>query len=282
MNTLIITSAALAVLTVLVIALCARTKNLTGFANIAEGTHTDSVTKLTDAAITTRHLLYKVGSDADHIAVAGANDVAIGTVADEASAAEEYVAVDLLGKGPTKRMVANAAMTTTGVPVFQAAAGKIALTGQRQVGILLQTSGADGDVVEVDDRVSTVLDGGVLVTAAKTLTEADSGVTQFLDLAGGFTVTLPALKLGLRFPFVVKTAPTTAYIIASATNDNIIGWPSNIGGADSVADGNAAGDVLNFVANVALAGDMAEFFCDGTSWHVRAHAKAINAITITG
>jgi hypothetical protein len=282
MNTLIITSAALAALTVLVIALCARTKNLTGFANIAEGTHTDSVTKLTDAAITTRHLLYKVGSDADHIAVAGANDVAIGTVADEASASEEYVAVDLLGKGPTKRMVANAAMTTTGVPVFQAAAGKIALTGQRQVGILLQTSGADGDVVEVDDRVSTVLDGGVLVTAAKTLTAADSGVTQFLDLAGGFTVTLPALKLGLRFTFVVKTAPTTAYIIASATADNIIGWPSNIGGADSVADGNAAGDVLNFVANVALAGDMAEFFCDGTSWHVRAHAKAINAITITG
>lgn len=121
------------------------------------------------------------------------------------------------------------------------------------------------------------------LTAATTLTNKESGKTYFLNLAGGFTVTLPAEEAGLEFRFIVGTAPTTAYIVASdGANDTIVGWPSNIGGADSVADGNALGDQLNFAANVALPGDMAEFFCDGTYWYVRAHAKAINAITITG
>jgi hypothetical protein len=94
---------------------------------------------------------------------------------------------------------------------------------------------------------------------------------------------LPALTTaGFRATFIVKTSPTTAYTLTGATADKIVGWPSNIGGADSVADGNAAGDVLNFVANVALAGDMAELWMDGAFYYFRAHAKAINAITITG
>lgn len=134
---------------------------------------------------------------------------------------------------------------------------------------------------------SSPSDGIEVLTVARTLTTADSGKTFFLALAGGFTVTLPATasSAGCRFTFIAKVSPTTAYIITSAggsSGDDIVGWPSNIGGADSVADGNAAGDLLNFVANTALAGDMAEFFCDGTFWYVRAHAKAINALTITG
>lgn len=120
------------------------------------------------------------------------------------------------------------------------------------------------------------------LTAATTVTAEESGKTFFLNLAGGFTVTLPTVADGLQYTFFVKTAPTTAYIILSADADKIIGWPSNIGGTDAAADGNAAGDQLNFAANVALAGDVAEFFSDGTNWYVRAHAKAINAITITG
>lgn len=122
------------------------------FANIAEGVHESSVTRLTDAAITTRHLLYKKGTDADHIAVSGASDLPIGVVADEAKAAEENVAVQLLGKGASKRMVASEAIGA-GVLVYAAASGKVATSGTQCVGVSLIAASADGDVIEVSDTV---------------------------------------------------------------------------------------------------------------------------------
>jgi hypothetical protein len=127
--------------------------------NVAEGTHTDSVSKLTDAAIATRHLLYRRGSDDNHIAASAASDALppLGPVADEAAAAEEYVAVQLLGKGSTKLMIASEAMTV-GDEVWTAAAGKVqdrtAAAGTYWiVGTALTAAGADGDIIEVQDCV---------------------------------------------------------------------------------------------------------------------------------
>jgi hypothetical protein len=125
--------------------------------NIAEGVHECSVTRLPDAAIATRHLLYKVGSDADHIAACGVADVPIGTVDDECTAAElatgnHYLTVNLLGHGPTKRMVASEAITA-GELVYTAAAGKVqdqpAGATVYLVGVALTAAGADGDILEV-------------------------------------------------------------------------------------------------------------------------------------
>lgn len=118
--------------------------------NIAEGVHVDSISRLTDAAITTRYLLYKKGTDADHIAVSGASDQPIGTVPDEADAAELWVEVALLGKGPTKKMVASEAIGA-GVLVYAAASGKIATTGTQCVGVSLIAASADADILEVLD-----------------------------------------------------------------------------------------------------------------------------------
>lgn len=125
--------------------------------NIAEGTHEGAINKLTDAAITTRHLLYRRGSDDNHIAAAAASDTLapIGTVDDEASAAEENVAVQILGKGSTKRMVASEAIVI-GDEVWTAAGGKVqdrtASAGTYWiVGIALSAAGADGDIIEVQD-----------------------------------------------------------------------------------------------------------------------------------
>jgi len=133
------------------------------------------------------------------------------------------------------------------------------------------------------NRVATQVFPTEVVTAAKTLTAAESGKTIFIDNATGFAITLPSAAAGLKFTFVLKTGPTSGdHTVTAATADTIVGWPSNIGGADSVADGNALGDVLNFKVTASLAGDMAELISDGTYWYARAHAKAINAITITG
>jgi hypothetical protein len=131
--------------------------------NIAEGVHTDAITRKTDAAITVRHLLYKKGTDGNHIAVSGASDQPIGTVDDEATAAEALVAVQLLGKGPTKRMVASEAINP-GVAVYAATGGKIATTGTILVGVSLGTAAADDDVIEVLDFPNGTASPGIAAT----------------------------------------------------------------------------------------------------------------------
>jgi len=123
------------------------------------------------------------------------------------------------------------------------------------------------------------------LTAATTLTEADSGTVFFLNLAGGFTVTLPAPTDGVEFTFIVGTAPTTAYIIANhagSTGDQIIGYPVASVAADQTGNGNAAGDQINFVANTALPSDKVYLISDGTSWFADINVKATGAVTITG
>ncbi len=117
------------------------------------GTHEKAIGRLTDGAITARYLLVKKGSDNDHIALTTANtDIPIGTVADEATAAEQRVNVQLLGKGPTKKMVAGGAIGA-GVRVYSATGGKILATGTVRVGISLTAAAADNDVIEVADAV---------------------------------------------------------------------------------------------------------------------------------
>lgn len=125
-----------------------RTANAEGLT----GEHDSSCSRLSSAAITVRHLLYKQGADADHIAVCTATtDTPLGTVADEPTAAEVPVTLRLIGRGPTKRMVASAAIAA-GVPVFLAANGQIASSGTVKVGESLTAAAALNDVIEVNDR----------------------------------------------------------------------------------------------------------------------------------
>lgn len=82
-------------------------------ANNTTKTHPDSVlTRLADAAITTRHLLVKEGSDDNHIAITAlASDEPKGVCLDEPEAAEDAAAVRVLGSGPgTVKMVGSAAI----------------------------------------------------------------------------------------------------------------------------------------------------------------------------
>jgi len=107
------------------------------------------------------------------------------------------------------------------------------------------------------------------LAAAKTLDEGDSGVTYFLDLAGGFTVTLPAATLGVEFDFVVKTAPTTSYIIALAAADATMFGIT----IDVVATLiGTVEDQFSFVNDKAVVGDRAKVISDGTNWYVTAYS----------
>ena len=124
-------------------------------ANIAEGTHAGNITKAVDAAITERFLLAKIGSASNRVAVAGAADVPIGVITDEAAAAGDLVNVALLGARPsTVRMVASGAITQ-GALLEPAANGRVQTLGggvgtHHVVGRALDAAGAAGDVIEVD------------------------------------------------------------------------------------------------------------------------------------
>lgn len=61
-----------------------------------------------------------------------------------------------------------------------------------------------------------------VVTATNVITATEGGKTFYLDAAGGFTSTLPAPALGLKFTFIVKTAPTTAYIITTDAGSDLL------------------------------------------------------------
>lgn len=119
------------------------------------------------------------------------------------------------------------------------------------------------------------------LTAAATLTEADSGKDIILSLATGFTVTLPNLA-GFRCRFFVGIAPTTTYIIAAGTADTMAGTCYDSSGGASDTEAAATGDQLNFVANTAVIGDRADVVSDGTRVFAHAWTSASGGATITG
>jgi hypothetical protein len=114
-----------------------------------------NITKFTDAAITERFLLGKIGSAADRIAVAGAADIPIGVITDEAAGAAEPVNVRLLGSSRgTQTMVASAPIAQ-GALLEPAANGRVATLGagagtHHVVGRALDAAANAGDLIEVD------------------------------------------------------------------------------------------------------------------------------------
>jgi len=129
------------------------------FANSLIGTHRGSMTRFSDAVVSTRYLLGTTGSDAQHVAVGGASTIPIGVIADEASSAGDEVAVELLGaSNSTVRMVASAAITA-GSLVYTAASGKVSALSSTAgtyycVGVALTAASSSGDVIEVDPCVA--------------------------------------------------------------------------------------------------------------------------------
>lgn len=144
-------------LLVLVAALLTLRPRRVALANIAEGQRlTGNITRKTDAAIATRFLLGKVGTDGDHIAVAGASDTPYGVITDEAGAAEDLVNVAILActQGTLKVVNDATGAIAVGDVIVPAASGKVkkiaAGAGNYYVvGIAMQTAAADGDQFEI-------------------------------------------------------------------------------------------------------------------------------------
>lgn len=122
--------------------------------NIGEGTFAEGrVSKLADAAVTTRYLLAKEGSDADHFDICGAANRPWGVITDEA-AIGDMVNLELFGLINRSILMVASEAITAGSDIYAAANGKVqdepATAGTfYRVGRALTAAGADGDVLSV-------------------------------------------------------------------------------------------------------------------------------------
>jgi hypothetical protein len=130
-----------------------RGHQLHGLVNVAEGFQPAVKTYLTDAAIATRFLLGKVGSDASHVAVCGATDIPLGVIHDEAAAAELGVSVAKFGLHNEGEIAVASAAIAADALLVPAANGKVvtlpATAGTYYIiGRATAAAAADGDQVE--------------------------------------------------------------------------------------------------------------------------------------
>lgn len=116
----------------------------------AAGTHAGPLTRRADGAITPRHCLVKKGSDDFHVALCGASDYPTGICDDEASAAEDIVAIWPLGstggKGTRKIRVASA--LSDEIDLYTAANG-LAQAEPGSAGTYWKIGRTVGDAVQV-------------------------------------------------------------------------------------------------------------------------------------
>lgn len=142
---------------------------------LTDGTHADGKLGhlLADAALTTRYLLVKTGSDAGHFAANGATDKPLGVCLDEPSAAEEPATVALLGAFNGTVLMVGSEAIAAGADVYTAASGKVqndpAATGTVYlVGRAVTACTGDGLTFEVTpclpQKVTTVANGATLAT----------------------------------------------------------------------------------------------------------------------
>jgi hypothetical protein len=94
-------------------------------------------------------LYLRVGQNSSGQAyLAGAGDAGMGTVFSPSLAANESLSVRLWNASGTHKMVASGAITRAAL-VYAAAGGKVAASGSVCLGVAMETSTADNDVIEV-------------------------------------------------------------------------------------------------------------------------------------
>lgn len=135
-------------------------------------THLVGVHRTNDAAITTRHLLWKEGSSAGTgCALCGAGDLPLGPIDNVETSTGMRQFIPLLGLGDLTRKVVASEAIAVGEWVYTAASGKVqnepgSATTVYRVGRALTAASNDGDIIEIQpcipQLVKVVANGSTL------------------------------------------------------------------------------------------------------------------------
>ena len=102
----------------------------------------------------------------------------------------------------------------------------------------------------------------------------DSGKTYILENTVARTITLPAVKAGTKFKFVVSDS-TAASTIATSEGTSLIKGGILL----ATAWETLAGTTLT-ASTSAVVGDWVELVCDGTYWYISGQSGHANGFTI--
>ena len=110
--------------------------------------------------------------------------------------------------------------------------------------------------------------------SSHTLGMHDSGKTYLLENTVARTITLPAVKSGAKFKFVVSDS-TAASTIATSEGTSLIKGGILL----ATAWETLAGTTLT-ASTSAVIGDWVELVCDGTYWYISGQSGHANGFTI--
>ena len=138
---------------------------------------------------------------------------------------------------------------------------------------------ADGSGTNQKARASYQSDSYIFTmdsssASSHTLGMKDSGKTYMLENTVARTITLPAVKAGLKFKFVV-TDSTAASTIATSEGTSLIKGGILL----ATAWETLAGTTLTAATDNVI-GDWVELVCDGTYWYISGQSGHANGFTI--
>jgi hypothetical protein len=133
--------------------------------------------------------------------------------------------------------------------------------------------------INVSNDVTRIFDKTETLTGAYSVEHADSGKTFFLNAAAGAAITMPALKAGANYKFVVAAAfATSDWVITPSDADKLEGCLTVNGAAVDVD----AADTITFELGAENIGDFVEITCDGSTWFVTGVGLNASSITAAG
>jgi len=122
------------------------------------------------------------------------------------------------------------------------------------------------------------------ISAARTLTAADSGKVFGVNQASAYEITLPLAATagaGWNAKFVLSEVAANAVTIANNTaEDTIVGMTVGADGGTGSSTDSTAVDEIVFISGAQL-GDTVELFCDGINFFAKAVAHDVAHITIS-
>ena len=122
------------------------------------------------------------------------------------------------------------------------------------------------------------------VTTTNVIAASETGTHFVLNSATAFVSTLPAPAAGLEFWFHAGVTQVTGgnhTIVTNGSANVIEGQLTSREDAAGVVVCAAAADTISFVADLAVQGDMAHVWSDGTDWYLDGHCFVQDGMTTT-